>query len=109
MPSTIIIKTFKLIAHEVLGYSIMICKRQNDILLAYASQKYSMMKNHRYYIAKQLRRVSTVTDRSIVNHIIIVFKALLIPMNIEDCIKTQKLVYLQDDDVIEEVDVRVTI
>ena len=36
-----VIKSFKLVVHEILGYVILNCKRKENILSAYASQKYT--------------------------------------------------------------------
>ena len=107
MPLTTIIKSFRLIVHEVLGYAIMICEYRNNLLLAYASQKISMLKNNSYYIGQQLGPVSTITERGVINHIIIIFKVLLIPKTMEELIETKKIVFLEEgDDEVEEVEMR---
>ena len=36
-----VIKSFKLVVHEILAYAILNCKRKENILSAYASQKYT--------------------------------------------------------------------
>lgn len=84
-----VIKSFKLVVHEILGYVILNCKRKENILLAYASQKYTNKRNNDniFYIAQEIKKLYSTTERNLLNYLIIHFKTLLIPMNILDCIK----------------------
>ena len=93
-----VIKTFKIIVHENLGIVILNCKRKDQILASYASQKYSMNKKNVsfsfFYIAQNISNISSITEKSLMNHIVIHFKAFLIPITISECIKKRILVFV---------------
>ena len=105
-----VIKTFKLAVHKILGYVILNCKRKENILAAYASQKYTMKKNSNkkyiLFIAQDIKNVRLVTERSLMNHLIIHFKAFLIPIAVFECIKNKFMVFIDDDRNTEEIECR---
>ena len=106
------VKTFKLVVHEILGNVILYCKRKENILAAYASQKYTMKmnscKNYIFFIAKNVKNIRLMTEKSLINHLIISFEVFLIPMPIFECIKNKFIVFLNDDDntTTEEIECR---
>ena len=109
-----VIKTFKLIVHENLGLFILNCKRKERILAAYASQKYTMNKfnnnnnnnNNNFFIAQVLKNIKSSTEKSLMNHLIIEFKVLLISMTFIDCIKKRFIVFFDYFDINTEIECR---
>ena len=93
-----VIKTFKLVVHENLGLVIINCKYKNRILAAYASHKYTMKKKNKslFYIAQSIQNIYTITEKSLMNHFIITFKAFLISMNFFDCLQKNIVVFIDD-------------
>ena len=91
-------KTFKIIVHETLGYMILNCKKRNQIFKAYASQKYTMMKNDSYfYIARDIQNVQIMTENSLLNHLIIGFESsFFIRMTLRQCWQNKYLVVLNN-------------
>ena len=85
-----VIKTYKLIVHENLGVVILHCKRKQQILASYASQKYNMTRkenNSILYIAQSIIDITSITEKSLMNYLIIKYKTYLCPISIADCIE----------------------
>ena len=107
-----VLKTFKIIVHENLASLIINCRRRDRILAAYASQKFTMKKNNKkknnnFYIARDISKdVSSSTERSLMNHSIIQFKAFLISMSMAECIKQKLIVYLDSGGTQTEIECR---
>ena len=106
-PLESVIKSFKLLIHENIGYYITNCKRRNNILKAYASQKYTMKKNqYIFFIATDIKHVKFITEKSLMNYLIIYFKAFLIPMTLKQCLASKLLVVLDDTKKYKEIECR---
>ena len=100
-------ETFKLIVHELLGFMILNCKKKNEILKAYASQKYTIKRNEtNFYIAQQIQNIKSVTEKSLINHLVIQFEAFLIPLTLRQCIQMKYIVILNENQKIPEIECR---
>ena len=104
-----VIKTFKLIVHENLSLFILNCKRRNNILAAYASQKYTMNKynnNNKFFIAQNIKNVYSSTEKSLMNYSIINFKVYLISMTIKECIEKGLIIFFDYFNTQTEIECR---
>lgn len=103
-----IIKTFKIVVHENLGAFIINCKRREKILAAYASQKYTMIQNNKniFYIAQIVKNIRSITEKSLMNHVIISFKARLTAMTLLECVQKRLVIFFDYFDTRVEVECR---
>ena len=97
-----VVKTFKLVVHEILGYVILNCKRRENILAAYASQKYTMKKKNNFFLANDIRHIGSSTEKSLMNHLIIHFKAFLITISDDN----KFVAFVNDDEQTQEIECR---
>ena len=104
----VVIKTFKIVVHENLGAFILNCKRRQNILAAYASQKYTMKKQNVkfFYIAQNVKNIRSITEKSLMNHVIISFKAYLTSMTLLECVKKKLVIFFDYFDARVEVECR---
>ena len=108
----VIIKTFKVVVHENLGSFIVNCKRREKILSAYASQKYTMIQqqqkknNNTFYIAQIVKNIRSITEKSLMNHVILSFKAFLTPMTFLECVQKGLVIFFDYFNTRVEVECR---
>ena len=105
-----VLKTFKLIVHENLGLFILNCKRKDEILKAYASQKYTMKRekknNNIFFIAQTIQDVYSITEKSLMNYLVISFKTLLLPKTLMECIEQKLVIFFDFSETQTEIESR---